>query len=134
MLKSISIFVAFFYVAGISAASVNTELAPTGVIWFAKTYGQMKPWPGPLDEGLLTVSCGQSLETYSSDQIPANHVFVGVSGQKGLLLQEDTLEKRPICPQSQYPRFTKGLGLTLMDVYYWGRLGDMVIRGRSKAK
>jgi hypothetical protein len=138
MLKSIFLFMVSCCVIGISAAAVTPEVAPevapTGVTWFTKTYGQMQPWPAPLGEGLMTLSCGQSLETYSADQIPMNHVLVGANGQKGLLRQEDTSEKRPSCPQGKYPRFMNGLELTLMDLYYWGRLNDIVVRGRSKAK
>ena len=42
--------------------------------------------------------------------------------------------KKPECFADEFPRFFDNLNLSLTDMYYWGKLYDQYITGRSRVK
>jgi hypothetical protein len=42
--------------------------------------------------------------------------------------------RKPECFQDRYPRFFDNVALELSDMYYWGKLFDQYVEGRSKVR
>tara|TARA_R110000868_G_scaffold303689_2_gene564204 strand:- start:4244 stop:4627 length:384 start_codon:yes stop_codon:yes gene_type:complete len=80
---------------------------------------------------LTTVSCGHPIKVY---EVKADWHKVGAGPYTGYVASGQLSDKKPTCPQDKYPRFFDDLKLEITQMYYWGKLYDHYIEGKSRLK
>lgn len=100
------------------------------VMYYKYMFGNVHQNPSRYSSALTTISCGHPVKIYSIKMGDWTKVKVGA--QIGYLPMEYLSSKRPVCFQDKYPRFFDQFSLGPTDLYYWGRLYDQYVMGKSK--
>ena len=124
-----------------AAAAPGTAPEPAAeverVAYLARIYGQIHQNPSPHSTALSTVKCGHPVRILAREDgraaaggewLPAR-----AGPHRGYVRRDHVSDARPACPQDRYGRFFDGLGLSLTDVYRWGRLQALLLEGASPA-
>lgn len=83
---------------------------------------------------LTVVQCSHSVKILKRERNFPDWTYVQVGEDKGYIQSHFLSSKRPNCLQAKYPKFYKNLNLDITDMYYWGKLYDQYVMGRSKIK
>jgi hypothetical protein len=83
---------------------------------------------------LTIVQCSHSVKMLKTKHKINNWSYVQVGDDKGYIQDEFLGEKRPKCFQQKYPKYYLGLELDITEMYFWGRLNDQYLKGRSRIK
>ena len=83
---------------------------------------------------LTTLSCGHPVKIFSDDKVKIGWKRAEAGGKKGFLLEKHLSPKRPRCFSGKFPKFVDRMNLDVSEMYYWGKLYDQYIEGRTKAK
>lgn len=111
--------------------------------YFSEIYGHVHKNPFRYSLGLTTISCGHPmkiLKARESEKDPYQEVFSGnwrlvkVGPYQGYILMDYISEKKPKCFQDKYPKFFEHFNLEIADMYYWGKLYDQYLAGKSKVQ
>lgn len=113
------------------------------VAYFRMLFGHVHRNPSRYSNSLSTLSCGHPVKVFEisakgskekTTVINGDWNYVQVGPYKGYMMISHLTDKRPTCMQDQYPRFFDSVGLELTDMYYWGKLNDQYISGRSRVR
>ena len=113
------------------------------VAYFKMLFGHVHRNPSRYSNSLSTLSCGHPVKVFEvsskgskekSIVINDDWNYVQVGPYKGYMMINHLTDKRPTCMQDQFPRFFDNVGLELTDMYYWGKLNDQYITGRSRVR
>ncbi len=100
-----------------------------GIRYYKNMFGHIHRNSSKESASLTTVACGHPLRVIGNR---ADWMMVKIDDQKGHVLQNWLLDRKPDCFQNKYPKFFNALNLELSELYYWGRLYDHYISGRSE--
>ena len=135
---SVMLLLTLIIVSGdVDARSGNREKT-VGVLYYRLMFGHLHSRPTPYSESLTTIACGQPMRLYERKNSPKmsnqsrDWARVKVGTRQGYVLQKTLAPTKPNCFQDQYPAFFKSFKLDLSELYYWGRLYDQYIRGKSQ--
>ena len=103
-----------------------------GVFYFSKIFGHIHQFPSPYSSALTTISCNHPIKVYKTTNSKEGWRLVKTVGLQGYIQSEYLASKQVQCFQSQYSKFFDALDLSVSDMYYWGRLSDLYIKGKSK--
>lgn len=137
----------FFLSASVfSAEAVNPNAMKKsliGVKYFSQMMGNVHQNPSRYSQVLTTISCnhpikvmketskdGKDFVLYGEDKWN----LVSVGPYEGYIMTDYLSEKKNVCFESEYPRFFDGLNLDINDLYYWARLYDQYVQGKSKVR
>lgn len=81
---------------------------------------------------LTTVSCGHPLKVVELNNKGWTKVIAGP--YTGFVQDINLGSKKPECLQDKYPRFFDDLKLEITQMYYWGKLYDQYVEGKSRLK
>lgn len=112
--------------------ALATEEQPLGVFYFSEMFGQIHQFPSIDSIGLTTVACGHPIKVYPMDKDKKDWKRVKVVGIEGYILSRMLKPTPGECFQGRYSDFFNALDLSVTDMYYFGRLPELYIRGRSK--
>ena len=113
--------------------SENNKLV--GVFYYKNTFGHIHERSDPYSSSLTTVACGHPLKVYQkSDYVRKGWSYVKTAGITGYVQNKFLFKSKPVCMQAKYPRFFNAMELSLTDMYYWGKLNDMYIEGKSRVR
>jgi hypothetical protein len=113
------------------------------VYYFRHTFGHVHQNPSLSSMSMTTISCNHPvkiLKVSGAEKKQENLLvnkewyFVRVANYDGYIHQSALSEKRVECFQDKYPRYFESLNLEVNDLFYWGKLYDHYIHGRSKTK
>ena len=131
-MESIKILVFFIFFSAY-AATPSSKLV--GVFYYKNIFGSLHQGPSQYSSVLTTISCGHPVKVYeSSDKTKEKWANVKVGAYTGYVLKDFLATKKVECFQDKYPRFFENLQMDLADYYYWGRLYDQYIQGKSKVR
>ena len=112
-----------------------------GIKYFSEIMGNVHQNPSRYSQVLTTISCnhpvkvmketskdGKDFVLYGEDKW--NLVTVGP--YSGYVMADYLTDKKNICFEEDYSKFFDGLNLDINDLYYWARLYDQYIQGKSK--
>jgi hypothetical protein len=124
----------------VSQAKESTQLI--GVRYLNINFSHIHQNPSRYSATLTTISCGhpvklvKKITAESGEQIvfAGNWNMVEVGPYKGFLNNTFLQESRPKCFQDIYSQFFDAFPLEISDLFYWGKLYDMMEIGRSKVK
>lgn len=108
--------------------------ASAGRAYFKHFLGHIHENPSKNSTSLTTIQCSQSVKILKNNNQTLGWSYVKAGEDKGFIRTEFLTEKRPNCLQAKYPKFYNHLNLSLSDMYYWGRLYDQYLMGKSKIK
>lgn len=104
------------------------------VAYYNHLFGHIHKNPSRYSMSLSTISCGHPIKILGvKGKIIEREGYykVHVGPYKGYISKQYLNRKKPNCFQDRYPRFFDNLDLSLTDMYYWGKLYDQYVNGRS---
>jgi hypothetical protein len=107
------------------------------VMYYNKIYGHIHKSASRYSQSLSTLECNHPVKVLSvNGQKSWGEGFscVKVGPYKGYIHKDYLSSRKSKCFQDKYPRFFDKLNLSISDMYYWGKLYDQYIRGRSKVR
>ena len=129
-LKTLFLTVFLNYSLGAATSDRTDELL--GVFYFSEIFGHIHQFPSPYSSSLTTISCNHPMKVYEAKTSKAGWRLVKTVGLQGYIQSEYLRPKQVQCFQSQYSKFFDALELSITDMYYWGRLSDLYIKGKSR--
>lgn len=112
-----------------------------GVKYFSQVMGNLHQNASRFSQVLTTISCNHPIKVmreFSKDGkdltslSDPNWTLVNVGPYEGFLMTDYLTEKKNVCAEEEYPKFFDGLELDITDLYYWARLYDQYVQGKSK--
>jgi len=120
-----------FSIQGYAKKTSSKEVV--GIFYFNKFFGHVHSASLRFSSSLTTIGCGHPVKVLrSSKKINKNWKYVKVGSHRGYILKSFLSPRRGECFQAKYPKFFNSLNVDLSDLYYWGRLYDHFISGKSK--
>jgi hypothetical protein len=119
------------------------ETKMIGVNYFSKIYGHVHKNPFRYSLSLTTISCGHPVKVLKAkakgskryqDIFSKEWRYVKVGPYKGYIHIDYISNRRPRCFQDKYPKFYNSLNLAISDMYFWGKLYDQYLSGKSKVR
>lgn len=112
------------------ASEKNTVV---GVFYFNQIFGHVHSSPLKGASSLTTIGCGHPVRvmTNNKSKISKEWFMVKIGPHDGFIMRKYLSTKRTKCFQEKYPRFFTGLNLDLSELYYWGKLNDQFVEGKS---
>jgi len=118
--------------------SVEAKKAPSKIIkisYLNTIFGHVHRNPSRYSSSLTTISCGHPIKVLKQNILGKGQwAQVKVGAHKGFINLMYLSDKRPACFQDRFPRFFDNLDLELTDLYYWGKLYDQYVIGRTKVQ
>ena len=119
----------------------TTLLATDEIYYLNQIFGIVHQNPSRYSAALTTISCGHPLKVRrlldaKGKEVAANEdwFFVKVGAYEGHILKEYASKQKPDCFQDHFPKFFDSFELEVTDLYYWGRLNDQYVTGKSKVR
>lgn len=133
----------FAFSAEESSSSSQMKRLPIGVRYFSQIMGNVHQNPSRYSQVLTTISCnhpvkllkevskdGKEFILYGEDKWH----LVSVGPYEGFVMVDYLSEKKNACFDEEFPKFFDGLNLDINDLYYWARLYDQYVQGKSKVR
>jgi hypothetical protein len=127
MLCKKNILITFF----IFSFSVNAEV---GRLYYSNFLGHVHKNPSKDSTSLTIIQCSHSVALLKSKVATEGWRYVRVGSERGYVQSRFLSSKRPSCLQEKYPKYYNSLNLTISEMYYWGRLYDQYLQGKSKIR
>ena len=109
----------------------------TAIKYYGKSFGHIHKSPSKYSQSLSTLACNHPVKVLNLNGQTlwgdAFH-FVKVGPYRGYIHKDYLTNKRSQCVQDKYPRFFDELNLSISDMYYWGKLYDQYIIGKSQVR
>jgi hypothetical protein len=126
-----------------STTTSQMKRSTIGVRYFSQMMGNVHQNPSRYSQVLTTISCnhpvkllkevskdGKEFVLYGEDKWN----LVSVGPYEGFVMTEYLTEKKISCFEEEFPKFFDGLSLDINDLYYWARLYDQYVQGKSKVR
>ena len=134
---TIAVLLGFFALVGNAKkggeATAKKQL-PVGVWYFSQMFGHVHQSRSIYAPILTTVACGHPMKVYPTKGAKDRYRRVATVGIEGYVLSRHLKSRQVKCLQLRYPNFFNRLELSATDMYYWSRLSDLYVRGRSGVK
>ncbi len=102
--------------------------------YYKNFLGHVHKNPSKDSTSLTIVQCSHSVKLLKAKNKIPGWSFVKVGDDIGYVQSNFLTEKRPECFQEKYPKFYLGLDLDITEMYFWGRLYDHYLQGKSRIK
>ena len=125
------------------SSNASIKRSPIGVRYFSQMMGNVHQNPSRYSQVLTTISCnhpvkvlkevskdGKEFILYGEDKWH----LVSVGPYEGFVMADYLSEKKNSCFEEEFPKFFDGLSLDINDLYYWARLYDQYVQGKSKVR
>ena len=129
-----TLFLTIFISSSLGVSAVRSKDKLLGVFYFSEIFGHIHQFPSIYSSSLTTVSCNHPMKVYKTKASKPGWRLVKTVGLEGYVQSEYLAPKQLKCFQSRYPKFFDALELSITDMYYWGRLSDLYIKGKSKVR
>ncbi len=137
--KIFTLLISLFLIPSVFAKE-NSDYV--GIMFYKNFFGNIHQNSSRYSATLTTVSCGHPIKVYkpkvskgtqSSDNF-SDWQSVKVGPYEGFVLNELLSTSRPDCFQDQFSKFFELFDLNLAELFYWGRLYDQYVTGKSRVK
>ena len=143
------VFVLSFIFILITSLSAQTITAPVmikstlGVKYFSRMMGNVHQNPSRYSQVMTTISCNHPVKILKETSKDGkefvlygdnNWHMVNVGPYEGYIMADYLGDKKNVCFEEEYSKFFEGLNLSITDLYYWARLYDQYVQGKSKVR
>lgn len=104
------------------------------VKYYKNIFGHIHQNKTTASVSLTTISCGHPVRIIKRGNSKSPWIKVKTAGKEGFIFKKFLQNKRPKCFASKFPKFFNALDLDISEMYYWGRLYDQYIDGRTKVQ
>lgn len=118
--------------SNIAFAALPATSSPIAVQYYTHAFGNLHQNASQYSTALTTISCNHPVKVF--EQKMGDWVRVQVANQIGYLPQQSLSSKQVKCFQDAYPRFFDQFELNPSELYYWGRLYDQYVIGKSRVQ
>ncbi len=119
-------------------AKVKEKKFFLGVYYYSEMFGHLHKNPSTYSSSLTTITCGHPVKVskFIGRKKSKNNQWaeVRLGGRTGYVKTRYLLKKRLKCFQDIYPKFFENFNLDLAELFYWGKLHDQFIQGKSRVK
>ena len=131
-------------------AQTQTPLAATsgmaksliGVKYFSQMMGNVHQNASRFSQVLTTISCNHPVKVMKETSKDGkefilygdNWHLVNVGPYEGYVMASYLSDQKNVCFEEEYSKFFDGLNLDINDLYYWARLYDQYVQGKSKVR
>lgn len=131
---------------GANAQSISASAmskSPLGIKYFSRTMGNVHQNPSRYSQVLTTISCNHPVKVMKETSKDGkefvlygenNWHLVNVGPYEGFIMADYLSDKKNVCFEEEHSKFFEGLNLSITDLYYWARLYDHYIQGKSKVR
>ena len=114
-----------------------------GVKYFSQTMGNVHQNASRFSQVLTTISCNHPVKIMKQTSKDGKEFvmfgandwnFVQVGPYDGYIMSDYLSDKKNVCFEEEYAKFFDGLELDINDLYYWARLYDQYVQGKSKVR
>ena len=114
-----------------------------GVRYYSQMMGNVHQNPSRYSQVLTTISCNHPVKVMKETSKDGKDFLlygddkwnlVSVGPYEGYVMTEFLLDKKSECFDEEYSKFFDGLNLDINDLYFWARLNDQYIQGKSKVR
>jgi hypothetical protein len=126
-----------------AAGSSGMSKSLMGIKYFNQMMGNVHQNASRYSQVLTTISCNHPVKVMKETSKDGkefllygdnNWNFVTVGPYEGYILSEYLSDKKNECFEEEYSKFFDGLELDINDLYYWARLYDQYVQGKSKVR
>ncbi len=138
-----SLLLNFSWAADVEKASdySSYKRAVGDIQYFRQIFGVVHQNPSRYSAALTTISCGHPIkilhliDAKGKEFVPNdNWIFAKVGAYEGFVMKEYLNKQKANCFQDRYPKFFDSFDMDLSELYYWGRLYDQYVTGKSKVR
>lgn len=113
------------------------------VMYVKSLFAQVHKSPSKYSNYMTTTECGHPVKVYkmiskknSSVRILFNRSWhlVKVGAYEGYMNAIQLSSRKTVCFQAKYPKFFDSIDLGINDMFYWGKLYDQYVTGKSRAR
>lgn len=131
---------------GLAAEPVNPNAMKKsliGVKYFSQIMGNVHQNPSRYSQVLTTISCNHPIKVMKETSKDGKEFIlygedkwnlVTVGPYEGYVMSDYLSDKKNECFEEEYSKFFDGLNLDINDLYYWARLYDQYVQGKSKVR
>lgn len=139
----IKLFFIFILLTISTTTFAKTAYRYIGIKYFNQMFGHLHQRPDVYSTSLTTLACGHPVKIYeikvtkkNDKNLIQNTAWrrVKVGPYYGYIHISNLSKGRPYCFQDEYPQFFGKISLDITDIYYWGRLQDQYISGKSRVR
>ena len=120
---------AVFFTVTLSAKDTVVSIG-----YFKPIFGHIHMNPSEHSQSLSTVACGHPIKVLKHKKDLEGFRYVQVGPYKGYIHKKLISSNNVSCVQETHPKFFDLLHLSLSDMYFWGKLQDQAIEGKSKVQ
>ena len=109
--------------------------------YYNNFFGNVHQNPSRFSTTLTTISCGHPIKIYRTKETIGEEFKSSMSWSKVKVgpytgyIKDDFLDiGRPYCFQDVFPKFFDLFEMDLTELYYWGKLYDQYIIGKSRIR
>jgi hypothetical protein len=113
-----------------------------GIKYFNQMMGNIHQNASRYSQVLTTISCNYPVKVMKETSKDGkdfvlygdNWNLVTVGPYEGYIMSDYLSDKKNVCFEEEYSKFFDGLELDINDLYYWARLYDQYVQGKSKVR
>lgn len=144
-LFAVFLFLSVFLVNHSFAQEVQGELTRNivGVKYFSQIMGNVHQNASRYSQVSTTISCNYPVKVLKEvRKNGTENIFfdknqwelVRVGPYEGFILSEYLTDSKNVCFEEEHSKFFDGLELDINDLYYWARLYDQFVQGKTKVR
>lgn len=143
-MKKLSLFlIILFSIQAFGADISGPKKVLVGVRYFNRMMGNVHQNTSRFSQVLTTIACNYPVKVMKEVSKDGKETIlfgednwnsVAVGPYEGYLMTSYLSEKKVDCFEENYPKFYDGLSLDINDMYYWARLYDQYVEGKSQVK
>lgn len=133
--KNTLLFVSFSFLFSLSLTWGKESVSR--VMYFNQIFGNIHKSPLRYSQYLSTIECNHPVKVLKNEKGEIGErefLKVVVGPYTGYIHRLSLSGKKKRCFSSLYPKFFDALNLKIVDTFYWGKLNDQYIQGRSRAR
>jgi hypothetical protein len=114
-----------------------------GIKYFNQMMGNVHQNASRFSQVLTTISCNHPVKVMKQTSKDGKEFvafgdnawnLVSVGPYDGYIMSEYLSDKKNVCFEEEYSKFFDGLELDINDLYYWARLYDQYVQGKSRVR
>lgn len=114
-----------------------------GVRYFNQMMGNVHQNASRFSQVLTTISCNHPVKIMKQTSKDGKDFamagdndwyMVTVGPYEGFIMADYLSDKKNVCFEEEHSKFFDGLNLDINDLYYWARLYDQYVQGKSKVR
>ena len=136
----------FSLTTAVNSQTINAPVMTKSLMavkYFSRMMGNVHQNPSRYSQVMTTISCNHPVKVMKETSKDGkefvlygenNWHLVNVGPYEGYIMSDYLGDKKGVCLEEEYSKFFEGLNLSITDLYYWARLYDQYVQGKSKVR